>query len=52
MDALESSFRAILGERRITEPPADSAGRAFAGVPEGTTEKVLHGTAAALYGIQ
>jgi predicted TIM-barrel fold metal-dependent hydrolase len=36
----------------LTEHPADYAERAFAGVPEATIEKVLHGTAASLYGIQ
>jgi uncharacterized protein len=36
----------------LTEHPADYAERAFAGVPDATVEKVLHGTAAELYGIQ
>ncbi len=36
----------------LTEHPADYAERAFTGVPEATIEKVLHSTAASLYGIQ
>ena len=36
----------------LTEHPADYAEHAFAGVPEVTIEKVLHSTAASLYGIQ
>jgi predicted TIM-barrel fold metal-dependent hydrolase len=39
-------------EGGVAERPADYAERAFEGVPEETIEKVLHGTAAALYGIQ
>jgi predicted TIM-barrel fold metal-dependent hydrolase len=39
-------------EGGLTEHPADYAERAFQGVPEATIEKVLHGTAAKLYGIQ
>ncbi len=35
----------------LTEHPADYAEHAFTGVPESTIERVLHGTAAALYGI-
>ena len=34
------------------EHPADYAERAFEGVPRATVEKVLHGTAASLYGLQ
>jgi hypothetical protein len=36
----------------LTERPADYAERVFAGVPEATVERVLHGTAAALYGVR
>ncbi len=36
----------------LAEHPADYAERAFAGAAEETVEKVLHGTAARLYGIQ
>jgi predicted TIM-barrel fold metal-dependent hydrolase len=36
----------------ITQRPADYAEKAFEGVPEATVEKVLHSTAAKLYGIQ
>jgi predicted TIM-barrel fold metal-dependent hydrolase len=36
----------------LTEHPADYAERAFVGVSEATIEKVLHKTAASLYGIQ
>jgi hypothetical protein len=39
-------------EGGMTEHPADYAERAFEGVAEATIEKVLHGTAAKLYGIQ
>jgi predicted TIM-barrel fold metal-dependent hydrolase len=38
-------------EGGLTQRPADYAERAFAGVPEATIAKVLHGTAAKLYGI-
>jgi len=38
-------------EGGLTQHPADYAERAFAGVPEATIAKVLHGTAAKLYGI-
>ena len=39
-------------EGGVTEHPADYAERVFEGVPEATIEKVLHSTAATLYGIQ
>jgi predicted TIM-barrel fold metal-dependent hydrolase len=39
-------------EGGVTQRPADYAEQAFAGVPDATIEKVLHSTAAKLYGLQ
>ena len=39
-------------EGRATQHPADYAEKAFDGVADDAIEKVLHGTAARLYGIQ
>ena len=39
-------------EGGLTQHPADYAERAFEGMSEATIEKVLHGTAARLYGIK
>ena len=38
-------------ETGFAEHPADYAEKAFAGLPEATIEKVLHSTAAELYGL-
>ena len=40
------------GPQSPAQHPRDYASRVLAGVPDGTVERVLHGTAARLYGLE